>query len=120
MKVTVTREDHIYYIKNLLTSIGDGRISVSPYDTAWIAIIKNIDGHDTPQFPSSLDWIVRNQLPDGSWGDANFFCASDRLMNTLACVIALRLWNVHGHKTIKGQFSMLKSNLLYSMIGLCI
>lgn len=75
---------------------------MSPYSTSWIALIKNIDGRDIPQFPSSLDWIVQHQLPDGSWGDAHFFCVYDRLVNTLACVIALHTWNVHADKIKKG------------------
>lgn len=75
---------------------------MSPYDTAWIALIKDLDGRDSPQFPSSVEWIAENQLPDGSWGDDQFFCVYDRLVNTLACVVALRSWNVHAHKTEKG------------------
>ncbi|KAL8536945.1 hypothetical protein ACS0TY_012220 [Phlomoides rotata] len=61
-------EDHIEYIRTQLKTTGDGRISVSPYDTAWIALIKDLDGRDSPQFPSSVEWIAENQLPDGSWG----------------------------------------------------
>ncbi|PIN03009.1 Copal-8-ol diphosphate hydratase [Handroanthus impetiginosus] len=95
-------EDAIQYIKSLLSTIGDGRISVSPYDTAWIALIKDVNGGDAPQFPSSLDWIAKNQLPDGSWGDKKFFCAYDRLLNTLASVVALRSWNIHPDKSQRG------------------
>ncbi|KAL0401010.1 UNVERIFIED_CONTAM: Peregrinol diphosphate synthase TPS1, chloroplastic [Sesamum latifolium] len=80
----------------------DGRISVSPYDTAWVALIRDIDGEDSPQFPASLEWIAQNQLDDGSWGDEHVFSAYDRLLNTLACVVALRSWNLHPHKSDKG------------------
>nr|UVE15961.1 nomal-copalyl diphosphate synthase [Leonurus japonicus] len=103
-------EDRIEYIRILLKTIGDGRISVSPYDTAWIALIKDLDGRDSPQFPSSVEWIAENQLPDGSWGDDQFFCVYDRLVNTLACVVALRSWNVHAHKTEKG-ITYIKENV---------
>lgn len=50
--------------------MGDGELGISAYDTAWVALIKNIDGSDinAPQFPSCLKWIADNQLPDGSWG----------------------------------------------------
>nr|QXT24222.1 ladba-7,13E-dienyl diphosphate synthase [Isodon lophanthoides var. gerardianus] len=109
-KLVKKAEDLISCIKTLLNTIGDGRISVSPYSTSWIALIKNIDGRDIPQFPSSLDWIVQHQLPDGSWGDAHFFCVYDRLVNTLACVIALHTWNVHADKIKKGV-SYLKENI---------
>nr|A0A075FA51.1 RecName: Full=(+)-copalyl diphosphate synthase 3, chloroplastic; Short=MvCPS3; Flags: Precursor [Marrubium vulgare]AIE77092.1 (+)-copalyl diphosphate synthase [Marrubium vulgare] len=95
-------EDHIECIRRLLRTAGDGRISVSPYDTAWIALIKDLDGHDSPQFPSSMEWVADNQLPDGSWGDEHFVCVYDRLVNTIACVVALRSWNVHAHKCEKG------------------
>lgn len=95
-------EDYISFIKNKLNTIVDGRISVSPYDTAWIALIKNMDGRDVPQFPSSLTWIVHHQLPDGSWGDQHFLSVYDRLVNTIACVITLKSWNVHAGKIEKG------------------
>nr|UXG91343.1 (+)-CPP synthase [Callicarpa americana] len=103
-------EDSIAYIKTLLRSMDDGRISVSPYDTAWIALIKDLEGRDIPQFPSSLEWIAKHQLPDGSWGDEQFFCVYDRLVNTLACVVALRSWNVHAGKSEKG-ISYIKENV---------
>lgn len=86
--------DLVLKIKTLLSTIDEGRISVSSYDTAWVAMIKDVMGSDNPQFPSALDWIGQNQLPDGSWGDEHYFCSYDRLMNTLACVIALRSWNM--------------------------
>nr|UVC58042.1 CPS10 protein [Isodon rubescens] len=94
----------------MLSTIEDGRISVSPYNTAWIALIKNIDGRDLPQFPSSLTWIVHHQLPDGSWGDQHYFNVYDRLVNTIACVIALRSWNVHADKIDRG-ISYVKQNV---------
>ncbi|KAK4486233.1 hypothetical protein RD792_008903 [Penstemon davidsonii] len=103
-------EDYIVYINKILSSIGDGRISVSPYDTAFVALIKDLDGNDVPQFPSSLEWIAENQLLDGSWGDEVYFCAFDRLVNTLACVVALKSWNVHGDKSEKG-ISYIKENM---------
>ncbi|KAL1532389.1 Gly-Xaa carboxypeptidase [Salvia divinorum] len=95
-------EDPIEYIRTLLRTMGDGRISVSPYDTAWVAMIKDVKGGEAPEFPSSLEWIVQNQLEDGSWGDQRFFCVYDRLVNTIACVVALRSWNVHADKLKRG------------------
>lgn len=78
----------------------DGEISVSAYDTAWVALVKDINNN--PQFPSSLEWIVDNQLGDGWWGD-KFFLAHDRIINTLACIIALAFWNVHHDKRELGM-----------------
>jgi hypothetical protein len=90
-------------IKAMMRSIGDGDISISAYDTAWVALVKKMDGSNGPQFPSSINWIVQNQLSDGSWGDAAFFLAQDRMINTLACVIALKSWDIHQDKCEKGS-----------------
>ncbi|KAL8063600.1 hypothetical protein ABFX02_01G036900 [Erythranthe guttata] len=103
--------EFIDYIKSILSSMDDGRISVSPYDTAWVALIRDPDqGRNIPQFPSSIEWISNNQLSDGSWGDEHYFLAYDRLLNTLACVVALRYWNVHGDKSDRG-ISFVKDNI---------
>ncbi|KAK4435737.1 Syn-copalyl diphosphate synthase TPS3, chloroplastic [Sesamum alatum] len=103
-------EECMDYIKQMLSSMDDGRISVSPYDTAWVALIPDLKGRDRPQFPCSLEWISNNQLSDGSWGDQHFFLAYDRLLNTLACVVALTTWNVHADKIQKG-ISFMKDNV---------
>ncbi|CAD6253560.1 unnamed protein product [Miscanthus lutarioriparius] len=58
---------------------------------------EELNGDDAPQFPSCIDWIARNQLPDGSWGDDMFFLVQDRIINTLACIIALKSWDVHDY-----------------------
>ncbi|KAM0027838.1 putative ent-copalyl diphosphate synthase [Helianthus debilis subsp. tardiflorus] len=97
-------------IKAMLGSMNDGEISVSAYDTAWVALVKDVNGGGSPQFPSSLEWIANNQLPDGSWGDSVLFLAHDRIINTLACVIALTSWNVHPSKCEKGV-KFLKENI---------
>ncbi|EPS66264.1 copalyl diphosphate synthase, partial [Genlisea aurea] len=98
----------VEYVKGLLGSMDDGRITVSPYDTAWVSLIADED--DGPRFPASLEWISRNQLPDGSWGDGAFFLAYDRLLNTLACVVALKFWNLHPRQVRKGA-SFIRDNM---------
>ncbi|KAJ7972786.1 Copalyl diphosphate synthase [Quillaja saponaria] len=98
-------------VKSMLENIEDGEISISAYDTAWVALVKNLDGSDSPQFPSSLEWIANNQLPDGSWGDIEIFQAHDRIINTLACVIALKTWTIHPQKCEKG-LEFLKENIM--------
>lgn len=90
-------------IKAMLSSFDDGDITISAYDTAWVALVKDVSGSGRPQFPSSLEWIVNNQLPDGSWGDHLIFLAHDRLSSTLACIIALTSWNIHPSKCEKGK-----------------
>lgn len=88
----------------MLRSMEDGEISISPYDTAWVALVRDIGSDDdSPQFPSSIEWIATNQLPDGSWGDPLLFSAHDRIINTLASVIALTSWNLHPQKCRKGN-----------------
>ncbi|KAK6141392.1 hypothetical protein DH2020_024840 [Rehmannia glutinosa] len=96
--------------RSILQSMGDGEISISPYDTAWVALVEDIHGGGLPQFPSSLDWISKNQLSDGSWGDRYIFSIYDRIINTLACVVALRSWNIHPDKSDKG-ISFIKENI---------
>ncbi|KAK6940813.1 Terpene synthase, N-terminal domain [Dillenia turbinata] len=93
---------YIEAIKSMLVSMEDGEISVSPYDTAWVALVKDIHGSEKPQFPSSLQWIIDNQFEDGSWGDT-LFNAYDRILNTLACVVALKFWNVQPQQQEKGM-----------------
>lgn len=88
------KDERINEVKSMLRSMDDdGEISISAYDTAWVALVKDVNGSGEPQFPSSLQWIVENQLPDGSWGDCSIFLAHDRIINTLGCVVALKSWN---------------------------
>ncbi|CAA0828100.1 Ent-copalyl diphosphate synthase- chloroplastic [Striga hermonthica] len=89
-------------IKSMMQSMDDGDISASPYDTAWVALVADVSGGSGPQFPESLAWICRNQLSDGSWGDKLIFSVYDRLLNTLACVVALRTWKIYSDKSDKG------------------
>lgn len=97
-------KEHVQAVKSMLGSMDDGEITISAYDTAWVALVKDINGSGAPQFPSSLQWIAGNQLPDGSWGDSELFSAHDRLINTLACVVALKSWNIHPDKCEKGTY----------------
>jgi hypothetical protein len=104
-------------IRTALRSIGEGEISISAYDTSLVALLKRLDGGDGPQFPSTIDWIVQNQLPDGSWGDASFFMMGDRIMSTLACVVALKSWNIHTDKCERGMCISL--DFLFSIVSSC-
>eukprot|EP01018_Ginkgo_biloba_P000203 Gb_10531 [translate_table: standard] len=89
-------------IKYMLGSMDDGDISISAYDTAWIALVPALDGSAGSQFPASLQWIIDNQLSDGSWGDPDMFLVHDRIINTLACVVALKTWNTVPTSVEKG------------------
>ncbi|KAL7172392.1 hypothetical protein ACSBR2_031980 [Camellia fascicularis] len=103
-------KEHVESIRSMLSSMDDGEISISAYDTAWVALVEDIHGSGAPQFPSSLQWIAKNQLPDGSWGDKSIFEAHDRIINTLACIIALKTWNIHPDQCKKG-ISFIKKNI---------
>nr|QMW69082.1 terpene synthase 2 [Callicarpa americana] len=89
-------------IRWMLQNMDDGEISVSPYDTAWVALVEDIGGSGQPQFPTSLEWISNNQFTDGSWGGDRKFLLYDRILNTLACVVALTNWKMHPDKCDKG------------------
>lgn len=103
-------KQHADAIRSMLGSMGDGEISVSAYDTAWVALLEDKEGSGAPQFPSSLQWIANNQHQDGSWGDSSIFEAHDRIINTLVCVIALKSWNIHPDKSEKGTIYPSKGN----------
>eukprot|EP01018_Ginkgo_biloba_P029272 Gb_13696 [translate_table: standard] len=82
-------------IKEMFEAIlmGDGQITPSAYDTAWGARVPAIDGSVRPQFPATLQWLLQNQLNDGSWGLQSHFLISDRLLNTLSSILTLAAWN---------------------------
>lgn len=82
-------------IKENLSCIrySDGEVSVSAYDTAWVARIADANGSGGPQFPRTLEWIVANQHENGSWGDDRKDWLYDRFIQTLACIVALKSWN---------------------------
>jgi halimadienyl-diphosphate synthase len=73
-------------IHQLLNEIGPGRMSNTAYDTAWVARLGEID----PELSNrALEWISANQNEDGSWGAAQPMYYHDRVICTLAAMIAL-------------------------------
>uniref|UniRef100_A0A7N0ZRG0 Terpene synthase N-terminal domain-containing protein n=1 Tax=Kalanchoe fedtschenkoi TaxID=63787 RepID=A0A7N0ZRG0_KALFE len=92
----------IELVRQLLSSMEDGEISVSAYDTAWVALVEDVKKSGVPQFPTALEWIANNQLLDGSWGDRSVFLTHDRILNTLACLVALKTWNIHPEMIERG------------------
>lgn len=59
-----------------------------------------------PCFPECLGWIIGNQNPDGSWGNHGHHpsLVKDALSSTLACVLALKRWNVGEDHVRRGIF----------------
>ncbi|KAG0493539.1 hypothetical protein HPP92_004533 [Vanilla planifolia] len=96
-------------IKDIFASLGDGNFSPTAYDTAWVARIPSIEDPRKPQFPSTIEWITKNQMEDGSWGDHYFFMV-DRLISTLSCVITLKLWK-HDDGHINKGIQFLQTHL---------
>jgi halimadienyl-diphosphate synthase len=77
----------------LLNRIGPGKtLSPSAYDTAWLARLRRVE----PELAEgALRWLRANQLPDGSWGAREYIYHHDRVICTLAAIIALHDWDQH-------------------------
>lgn len=75
-------------IKQLLQEIGPGyEITASPYDTAWLARLVELD---EPMGYEALEWLRANQLGDGSWGASAPLYYHDRVICTLSAIISLK------------------------------
>ena len=73
-------------VHDLLSIIGPGHMPAIAYDTAWVARLGDV----APDISNrALDWICSHQLPDGSWGAAEPFYYHDRVISTLAAMIAI-------------------------------
>jgi halimadienyl-diphosphate synthase len=70
----------------LLSQMGPGRVSNTAYDTAWVARLGDVDSEISNH---ALAWICENQNPDGSWGAYEPYYYHDRVISTLAAMIAL-------------------------------
>ncbi|XP_019162041.1 PREDICTED: (E,E)-geranyllinalool synthase isoform X2 [Ipomoea nil] len=80
-------------------------VAPSPYDTAWLAMIPDPSNPDRPLFQSCLNWVLDNQNEQGFWGDYNGedgIPTIHALPATLACLVALKKWNVGEHNISKG------------------
>lgn len=97
-------------VRNYFRNMTLGDISMSPYDTAWVARVPALNGSNGPQFPLCLQWIIDHQLPDGDWGETSIFLGFDRVCNTLACIIALQTWGV-GAENVERGVKFLQANL---------
>ncbi|KAJ7982090.1 Ent-kaurene synthase [Quillaja saponaria] len=71
-------------------------LSVSSYDTAWVAMIPSPISPSSPFFPQCVNWLLDNQHFDGSWGltQGQPLLMKDSLLSTLACILALKQWGV--------------------------
>src|SRR5687767_6626963 len=71
-------------------------IASTAYDTAWVASLPDPAAFDQPRFPDAMEWLISQQLPDGSWGGAICY-QHDRILSTLAAL--LPLIRFQGHAT---------------------
>ncbi|KAH9310979.1 hypothetical protein KI387_026014 [Taxus chinensis] len=103
-------DEDIARVRRLFSEIESRQTSVSAYDTAWVAMVPSMEDSQSPQFPQCLSWIMDNQLWDGSWGLSDLPYIKDRLFHTLACIIALRTWNV-GNKNVETGLRFIRENI---------
>ncbi|KAH6777168.1 Terpenoid cyclases/Protein prenyltransferases superfamily protein [Perilla frutescens var. frutescens] len=71
-------------------------VSISTYDTAWVAMVPSPTSSEEPCFPHCLNWLLENQCHDGSWARPHHhpLLKKDVLSSTLACILALQKWGV--------------------------
>ncbi|XP_037481003.1 9-beta-pimara-7,15-diene synthase, chloroplastic-like [Triticum dicoccoides] len=100
--------------------------SPSAYDTAWVAMVPLPDSDpQAPCFPRCVEWILQNQHSSGSWGINEFglLANKDIMLSTLACIIALKKWNIgschirRGLEFIGRNVSTVKNEQIVSPVG---
>ncbi|KAK3024984.1 hypothetical protein RJ639_043248 [Escallonia herrerae] len=93
-----------------------GKVQLSPssYDTAWVAMVPSRGALKEPLFPESVDWIMQNQHPNGSWGlnPSHPLLVKDSLSSTLACLLALQKWKL-GEQLVQKGLDFIGSNHFY-------
>ncbi|KAH7654576.1 Ent-kaurene synthase protein [Dioscorea alata] len=103
-------------IREALATTPKVELSVSSYDTAWVAMVPSPEFPECPCFPKFVDWILENQQPDGSWGFYHLHpcLIKDALLSTLACILALKRWNA-GEEHIKRGLCFIGSNFVLAI-----
>ncbi|KAL3627131.1 Ent-kaurene synthase TSP4, chloroplastic [Castilleja foliolosa] len=86
-------------------------LSISTYDTAWVAMVPSPSSSQEPYFPDCLNWLLENQCLDGSWARPHHHpcLQKDVILSTLACVLALKKWGF-GEEQIKRGVRFIESN----------
>ncbi|XP_024018801.1 ent-kaur-16-ene synthase, chloroplastic isoform X2 [Morus notabilis] len=87
-------------------------LSVSSYDTAWVAMVPSPSSARDPFFPQCVNWLLENQHSNGAWGlpHHHSLLMKDALLSTLASVLALKQWNV-GEEQINKGLHFIEANL---------
>ncbi|XP_037453550.1 ent-kaur-16-ene synthase, chloroplastic-like [Triticum dicoccoides] len=96
--------------------LNNPELSLSSYDTAWMALVPLPRSPSSPCFPGCVEWILQNQHDNGSWGihEADSSAKKDLLLSTLACVVALKKWNI-GLEHIRRGLSFIERNISIAM-----
>ena len=87
-------------IAKLIDEIGPGHMGSTAYDTAWAARLGEVDWGLSSR---ALAWLAANQLPDGSWGAPAPMYYHDRVLCTLAAMIALTYRGRRGQDHVQIQ-----------------
>lgn len=93
-------------ITQLIDEIGPGHMGSTAYDTAWTARLGEVDWNLSSR---SLSWLAENQLPDGSWGAPAPMYYHDRVLCTLAAMVALTYRGRREHDKVqieKGRLAL--------------
>ncbi|RVX08509.1 (E,E)-geranyllinalool synthase [Vitis vinifera] len=98
-------------------------VSPSAYDTAWLAMIPDPHQPDRPMFAECLDWMLNSQRERRVLGEFDGYGVPtiDCLPATLACMVALKRWNVgpkEWHLFMRMQRSFLKKSTIPVLGGL--
>ncbi|XP_055961918.1 cis-abienol synthase, chloroplastic-like [Mercurialis annua] len=91
--------------------IEKAKLSVSSYDTTWVAMVPSKESKQKPMFPKCLEWIMDNQQCDGSWCHHPYhpLLVKDYLSSTLASILALHKWKL-GPSLIKRGLEFIEAN----------
>ncbi|MCD9642492.1 hypothetical protein HAX54_029331, partial [Datura stramonium] len=112
-------ESLVNEIKKDLFSNQDNFVTqTSAYDTAWLAMIpcnnQEEEEANGPMFRSCLNWILNNQNEQGFWEEIsngeNNLPTIYTLPTTLACMVALKKWNV-GESHIRKGLKFIHANM---------
>ncbi|CAM0902673.1 unnamed protein product [Alopecurus aequalis] len=120
--VSPRKKERVARIKKYLQ---ETQWSPSPYDTAWVAMVPLQVTPQAPCFPQCVEWILQNQHHDGSWGlnEHDLSINKCSLLSTLACIIALKKWNVgpehirRGEHFISTNFSIVMDEQISAPVG---
>jgi hypothetical protein len=78
---------------NLHNELGQsGLISPEAYSTAWVAMVPDKNDLNRPAWPQAVEYLRMHQLEDGGWGESSVCFAHERLISTLAAILAFSVW----------------------------